>query len=156
MTGSPPQQALLMTLIMAAISVPLTRLTRSQAPVAPSPTMAESAASTSSVEAAKIPVRLQIKASHLPQKLTLSAEGQVVYSLDDAARPEAGASFQVETAVTLNRVDGGIELVAEASWADGTPDAAVTVTLVPDGLEEKATTVWSTGPTLSGVFSFTW
>jgi hypothetical protein len=50
----------------------------------------------------------------------------------------------------------GDDLELTASWADGTPETALTLEIEPDGNEERSQTRWSSGTALNEILTFIW
>lgn len=145
MRGFPPLHLLVLAIAFSLVAVPLAQLTfaRPQAPA-----MVKMQASTGTVG---VNTYILLRFAHLPEKLTVKIGDQVLL---DGTKTSPVSTMEAQAALVIPKE--GIELQLDATWPVGTPDTAATIELIPDEKESRSQTHWSSGPSMSQIYSFTW
>jgi len=153
MRGFPPLHLLFFVLALAALAMPLTRLTFGRVTATPLsgqllPEDKEDSRTTRSF--------LRLRFSHPPLQLKISpladAEAPALFSLSHEQQPVS----PFETEVHLPIIDHSVELSITAEWGGDVSQAAVTVDVEPDGMEARSQTVWADGNALDEILTFVW
>jgi hypothetical protein len=150
MRGFPPFQVMLMAAGLTAAALPVVQLTSGPSGASGVRTAASPGAEVT--PSGQVPTEWQVRVAHPLTHLRLESGGIRLVDWPSAESPTVPLSGLVH----LSPLAEGAELIVTAEWAPGTPDTALTLTLVPLAAEEKSLTQWSTGPALTGVFSFVW
>lgn len=101
----------------------------------------------------KVPTFIRVRLAHTPNELSLKLDGQELLSPEQQKSRETDLSFTTEIAIPPD----GIEIIATATWPEGTPATAITLDLEPDEKGNRSLTNWSTGDKLlPTAFPFNW
>ena len=140
MRGFPPIQIFLLCLAFIVLAVPLNHLTgnTSNAKV-----VKVAAKDTQSVKAL-----LRLRFAHKPATLSLKLADKELITSADASPLEVDA--------VLPSTKEGVDVFLSATWAENTPDTALTLEIEPDGLEARSETRWSSAGSLDEVITFSW
>lgn len=147
MRGYPPLQILVVLLFAMVIAWPLLHLTGKAGAEVSGPGRHEDLSVPTAVPRA---LMLSVRASAPPKSLKLMAEGRDLL----AGQSIGGDPVVVE--ISLPVPPEGIEWHLQGEWAEGAPDAAVTVTVEPEGLEGRSETRWSSGAFLDEILVYLW
>jgi hypothetical protein len=150
-----PSPLVLLALVavgFSLIAVPLARLTGEsgawQAPATEPSTSAEAGA------APGVSTLVRIRFAHPPLGVTVTQDGRRVATF---GAPDGDAGGLLEQQATLRwPAEGPVDMLVEATWADGTPPTALGVELEPDGHETRRLTAWTEGATLTEMLTFSW
>ncbi|QIF01316.1 hypothetical protein [Roseimicrobium sp. ORNL1] len=132
----------------ALLAIPLARLTFARVDEKPVHT-------TSKVEMAaseKVPTFIRVRLAHVPTSLSLKVDGHELLAAEQQKPKETDISFNTEIAIPAD----GLEILATATWPEGTPDTALTLDLEPSEKENRSLTNWSAGNQLSAAYTFHW
>lgn len=145
MRGFPPIQIFLLCLAFAVLAIPLAHLTGSHQL---SRGMASGQPPVAKKEAQLRSVWLRLRYAHRPATLSLKvADKELLTAVEDSP---------IEVKTTLPDVSAGLDAFLSATWAEGTPDTALTLEVEPDGLDTRSETRWSSAASLNEVLSFSW
>lgn len=141
MKGFPLQNLFIMLLALAGLAVPLVRVDR--------PVPAAGAAVPVALAGRPVPVLLRLRFVHLPDKVELTMNGQLI-----ALR---GAELEREGETALGTEPGAaLEMDFNAAWPPGTPATMVEVRAAPDGKPEQAQNVWAEAGAADELLRFSW
>jgi hypothetical protein len=141
MRGTPTVHLALLLALFIVLAVPLIRLTGGEAQVRTAPVI---------VSATEVPMRLSIRCSHAPSKLS------VKHGSRDLLNEVSPTDARYETDCALPLPAEGIELSVDATWPPGTQNTALTITLEPAEHDALNQTVWADRDTLSEIIVFHW
>lgn len=130
MRGSPLLNALIAFLAIALVGIPVQRLTRAVAVVAPEPVKA----------AASVKVPVELRFTTAPKSVRVQHLGKIVWSTD-----APGTSADAE--LTLSWPQEGVDLLFEIAWPDDAPLSAARVVIADPTGNEHTATIWGTGAT---------
>ena len=147
MRGFPPLHVLIFAVAFALLALPLSRLTFARPDAAPT-----SHVKTEKKAEDKVPTFIRMRLAHVPISLSLQVDGHELLSPEQQKPKETEISLDTEIAIPAD----GIEIIATATWPDGTPDTALTLELEPNEKENRSLTNWSTGNKLSAPYTFRW
>jgi hypothetical protein len=165
MRGFPPVQLLLLSLVFCLLTFPLASLTQGYGKAAASlehrrhhhedgegMTMVKGGGEHPEGEHkhVEVPVFVRLRFAHTPLTVSLmQGDEELAEKLDLSASP---VEFKTDMEVSHD----GNELIVSATWAEGTPETALTIELEPDGFETRSETRWSSDSELNEVLTFTW
>lgn len=141
MRGFPPIQIFLLVLAFVVLAIPLSILTGTTSPV-------KAAVVEKVVEEKGVKGLVRVRYAHRPVMLSVKiGEKEVIQGVEESP---------MEVDAPLPSTKDGVDVFVKATWAEGTPDTAVTVELEPDGLAARSETRWSSAASLDEVITFEW
>lgn len=147
MRGFPPIHVLAFAIAFALLAIPLSHLTFARPDEAPvQHVLAEEKTGN------KVPTFIRVRLAHLPTSLSLMVDGRELLSPEQQKPQEMDLSLDTELAIS----EVGLEILATATWPEGTPDTPLTLELEPSEKENRNLTNWSAGPQLSAAYTFHW
>lgn len=147
MRGFPPLHVLTFAIAFALLAIPLAQLTFARPDEAPvAQVRVEQKAGN------KVPTFMRIRLAHVPTSLSLKVEGHELLSPEQQKPTETDISLDTEITIPAE----GLEILATATWPEGTPDTALTLDLEPSEKENRSLTNWSAGNHLSAAYTFHW
>ena len=147
MRGSPALHLFIVLLGFAVFAVPLAKLTFAR-PEIPHP---HAVAPIHEVPAGKTKCVITVRFVQKPTTLSLKIGGK-----DEVTGLSNSPASPAETTAELVLPEAGLEVLASASWPQGSPEQALTVDIEPDGREALSLTKWSVGGQLNEVLTFHW
>jgi hypothetical protein len=145
--GFPPLHVITFAIAFALLAIPLAQLTFARPNELP---VAQVRVDQKAEN--KVPTFIRVRMAHVPTSLSLKVEGRELLSAEQLKPKETDLSLETEIAIPTD----GLEILATATWPDGTPDTALTLELEPSEKENRSLTNWSAGKQLSAAYTFRW
>lgn len=142
MRGFPPIQIFLLCLMFVVLAVPLSHLTGTV-------TVAKAAAPAAKVaEVEDVKALVRVRYAHRPATLSVKiGEKELIGGIEDSP---------MEVDASLPSPKEGVDVFLKATWAEGTPDSAITLEVEPDGLATRSETRWSADDKMDEVITLEW
>ncbi|WP_113956904.1 hypothetical protein [Roseimicrobium gellanilyticum] len=132
----------------ALLSIPLSHLTFARVDKKP---VVQDKAQNKAEE--KVPTYIRVRLAHVPASLSIKVQGQELLSPEQQKPTATSISFEAELAIPAE----GLEIIASATWPEGTPNTALTLDLEPSEKQNRSLTNWSKGNKLSPTsYLFLW
>jgi hypothetical protein len=145
--GFPPLHVLLFAIAFALLALPLSRLTFARPDEMPTEHVRVEEKAHS-----RVPTFIRVRLAHRPTSLSLKVEGRELLSAEQQKPTETDIPLDTELVIPAD----GLEILATATWPEGTPDTALTLELEPSEMENRSLTNWSAGNQLSAAYTFHW